>query len=81
MAEEFVRKSSVLSILRWRGSAPGQLDESSGMIAAINDIPAEDVVPVVRCKDCKYYDGRPCGVVNYYNSEDDFCSLGELKDG
>jgi hypothetical protein len=28
------------------------------------NVPAADVVPVVRCKDCKYYkDGRRCEVV------------------
>ena len=36
-------------------------------------------VRVVRCKDCKYYDGRPCGKVDWYNSADDYCSKGERK--
>ena len=34
---------------------------------------------IVRCKDCKHYDGRPCGKVDWYNSADDYCSKGERK--
>ena len=52
-------------------------------------IPAADVAPVVRCKDCKYWhketlfcDYMPYGEarerVNWY--DDDFCSYGERKD-
>ena len=33
----------------------------------------------IRCKDCKHYDGRPCGKVDWYNSADDYCSRGERK--
>lgn len=32
-----------------------------------------------RCKDCKRYDGRPCGLVNWYNTDDDYCSKYEGK--
>lgn len=42
-----------------------------------------DVVPVVRCKDCKYFDGEP-GQPNIQCSqmhEDDFCSYGVRKGG
>lgn len=35
------------------------------------------VQPVIRCKDCKFYDGRPCGIVDYYNTANDFCSRAE----
>lgn len=41
---------------------------------------AEAVGELVRCKDCKHYDGRPCGKVDWYNSADDFCSRGERKE-
>ena len=40
-----------------------------------------DVVEVVRCKDCVNYDGRPCGLVGWWNTENDYCSRGEQKDG
>lgn len=54
----------------------------------INDMPAADVVEVVRCKDCKHCDpdNRHCdhymGTVLPVSREDnDFCSYGERKDG
>ena len=55
---------------------------------------ANDVVPVVRCKDCKHYVQMPVSVVDYrcsifcgcydkpYPTEaDDFCSYGERREG
>ena len=63
----------------------------------IDDIPAADVAPVVRCKDCKHYRNHPNGLC-YLHTEpkenarghsgnavcvepDDFCSYGERKNG
>lgn len=58
--------------------------------------PTVDAVPVVRCKDCKYYRegeifkdikfcfrlrGNKGKPVGYNFSEDDFCSRGERRDG
>lgn len=57
--------------------------------------PTVDAVPVVRCKDCKYYrygkhftDIKFCQRLPYYAAEgglntadDDFCSCGERKEG
>ena len=31
---------------------------------------------IIRCKDCQYYDGRPCGIVN---TADDYCSRAERR--
>ena len=39
----------------------------------------DEVGELVRCKDCKRYDGRQCGVVDFYNTENDFCSRAELR--
>ena len=46
----------------------------------IDVAPTIDAVEVVRCKDCKMYDERPCGIVDYYNTANDFCSRGRRKD-
>lgn len=63
----------------------------------INDerlTPTADVVPVVRCKDCKYYVDQyctrdikcrtnmfyMCATNMFYMCADDFCSYGERKD-
>ncbi len=54
---------------------------------AIKAAPAADVVPVVRCKDCKYRTGERSGLVrcrafNYMPMRvDNFCSYGERMDG
>ena len=53
----------------------------------IGKLPAADVVPVVRCKDCKYCTGERSGLVrcrafNYMPMcVDNFCSYGERMDG
>ena len=56
----------------------------------IESVPAADVVPVVRCKDCKYAYinsfSAASGVALCSSSakvmqQDDFCSYGERKDG
>lgn len=44
----------------------------------IEIIPAADVVPVVRCKDCKFWDFGDCYRLELSRS-DDFCSYGERK--
>ena len=41
--------------------------------------PAVDAVPVVRCKDCKYFETWLCQ--NEDNSDNWFCADGERKDG
>lgn len=60
----------------------------------LRDVPAADVVPVVRCKDCKWFVDNNGGewygckmfqVVRITPEDapkpDDFCSYGERKDG
>lgn len=53
------------------------------------DAPAADVVEVVRCIDCVYWDGRGwdgrCeapqnGLIRDYTNYDDYCSYGERKE-
>lgn len=43
------------------------------------DMPAADVAPVVRCKDCRKFKTYACRMVA--SGYDDFCSYGERKDG
>ena len=62
----------------------------------INRQPPADVVPVVRCKDCKHWEKRDfqagndaehleyggwCPYVRGVRYESDFCSCGERKEG
>ncbi len=38
----------------------------------------QDAEPeIIRCQNCKYYDGRPCGNVDWYNTDSDYCSRAE----
>ena len=78
---EYIRKSTTPSGAEWT-------------VSKIKDMPAADVVEVVRCKDCKYcekaeekYEGyrfEPtdivCTVNNVYTYSNRFCSYGERKD-
>lgn len=70
---------------------------SDGVRTIIAGMPAADVAPVVRCKDCKYYrvgamlaPNKFCfrlkhpvedRPIGYNFAPDDFCSHGERKDG
>lgn len=55
---------------------------------AIKTVPAADVRPVVLCRDCKRYGGRPwennetgiCARTDCGVREDDFCSYGEKQE-
>lgn len=71
----------------------GQVQLLRRIMNHIGKIPAADVVPVVRCKDCKHY-YRPLNWPEDYTKgeceidlldrrvhPDDYCSYGERKDG
>lgn len=47
----------------------------------IKHLPAADVVPVVRCDDCKYYGSRRwCELHSSIFDDNAFCSYGERKE-
>lgn len=52
---------------------------------AVDNAPTVDAVPVVRCKDCKWFGLAGCAIQIVDDtdkpSEDDFCSFGERKGG
>ena len=57
------------------------------LVDTFSDIPAADVVPVVRCKDCRLR-GREecamfyrceCGEQHTWETDNDFCSWGEKE--
>ena len=61
--------------------------DTLGVLAAADRIPAADVRPVVLCRDCKRYGGRPwennesgiCARTDVGVGEFDFCSYGEKR--
>ena len=84
MADEYIRRSDALKGVElfqcgWAEIEAVQTDY-------IERLPAADVAPVVRCKDCKYgdYDSKPDGAMvclrtkdGFWRKETDFCSYGE----
>lgn len=85
MAEYIDRAAAVKSVLRMR--RPENSVAQNRMLSIIQmdmlKLPAADVAPVVRCKDCKHYDiGGSCIICGFQSRRpDDFCSCGERKDG
>ena len=97
MAEYIERAAAVKSVLRMR--RPENSVAQNRMLSIIQmdmlKLPAADVAPVVRCKDCKHYRNYPNGLcylhtepktkARGYSGEavcvepDDFCSYGERK--
>ena len=57
------------------------------VIQDLVDAPTVDAVPVIRCKDCKYYSGFDCHMWNHRGEntrllvyEDDYCSNAVRKE-
>ena len=65
------------------------LDYNSQAIAyRLKSLPSADVVPVVRCKDCKHNNSGYCNNYDgfahfdhFFVQDDDYCSRGEMVDG
>ena len=87
MVEYIDREALLLRIDCYGTNKFGMLDED--IRAFIKAQPAADVAPVVRCKDCKYWqdnnDGYPHEECRWGHGEtpdaNDFCSYGERKEG
>lgn len=95
---EYIDKNATVGILEAMSRSTDcecikkRLEKAAKRVSAI---PAADVVPVVRCKDCKLYRNYPNGLcylhtepktnARGYSGEavcvepDDFCSYGERK--
>ena len=92
----YIPKETALKVVEKYGTTNGfALGRHTGLAiciaSEIAEIPAADVAPVVRCKDCKFSHadehGRTCEGYWFELSEyavsvkdDDFCSYGERRD-
>ena len=56
-------------------------EDIQDVIYRLRDFPTTDVVEVVRCKDCKHYNGDSavCKCMNRAMKGDGFCSYGERR--
>ena len=61
----------------------GEFWDEAVLASDIENAPAIDAVKVIRCKDCKHYDGKWFCKISGVPSKKpcDFCSYGERKDG
>ena len=91
---EYIKREAAIAYIREQSEecqkAFEELGGESGIYAdAYNDlaedfyrIPAADVVPVVRCRDCAHLYGSMCAACGLLlRKPDEFCSRGERKDG
>lgn len=65
-------------------TASGAFDDFATKIvpSLLNSIPAADVAPVVRCKECAHLFYTMCAAFGFLpRKPNDFCSYGERKDG
>lgn len=90
MTQEVAIKSAwmILEGLGFSREINGDLEKT--VAAVFESAPAADVVEVVRCYECKYWEHRPdrqYDLCAYYigakfsRTPEDFCSRGERKDG
>lgn len=90
MADEYIRRNDFIQYLEKckKGAAVTNLVWAAIMAIErdVRDMPAADVVEVVRCRDCKYgdYDSKPDGAMvclrtkdGFWRKETDFCSYVE----
>lgn len=94
MAEYIQRATAIAKLTALEVTKPSAtMADAKRMLA---DMPAADVVPVVRCRDCKYYrvstmlaPNKFCfrlkhpvedRPIGYNFAPDDFCSYGERKE-
>ena len=85
MTEYIKREDAIDAVLDVYYNTPDIDLSGKRLEAAILNIPAADVAPIVRCKDC-HWRGREecamfyrceCGEQHTWEADDDFCSYGE----
>ena len=95
MMADYIRREDAVKIAEKYGLANGSvLGRHTGLAdciaSEISSLPAADVAPVVRCKDCRHWK-RNCGITDSPNGHCfehdidtngcDFCSYGEPRKG
>ena len=85
---EYIEREALLKDVAKIGGFPWSEWETAGVFNVITKQPIADVVPVVRCKDCKYWQdnngGYPHEECRWGKDEtpdpDDYCSYGEREE-
>lgn len=86
----FIDADRALEIVYERGIAhPNAYHLTNYAMAILQEAPTVDVVPVVRCRNCKYgdWDSKPDDAMvcmrtkdGFWRSGNDFCSYGKRKE-
>lgn len=80
---------SVIQRLNTPAKSPAQKEMLRNALVRIRAIPTADVVPVVRCKDCKWWSNNvPCGsdfagyckLANWMIGANGYCLYGERRE-
>ena len=93
MADEYIRKQDAIAVaesyqverigFHLNDYEYGRNQVADSIASDLEDIELADVVPVVRCRDCKHwksYWGRCYKHDEYGMASDDFCSYGEKRE-
>lgn len=87
------RKTAIKAIEELQDCYNGFSDsyDKACIIGVLEELPPADAAPVVRCKDCRYWDAFPsssiapefhkCKGLGVHTVADFFCSKGERADG
>ena len=63
-----------------KGTPKPKTIDIADVIKRIEEFPTEDVIEVVRCKDCKFYGNGDCSVQSVRSMyPNDYCSYGERR--
>ena len=63
-----------------KGAPRPKTIDIADVIKRIENFPTEDVIEVVRCKDCKFYGNGDCSVQSVRSMyPNDYCSYGERR--
>ena len=80
--DEYIKREAVIEAIM---SEPPDAHYPQWYVDKIKSIPAADVAPVVRCKDCRWRSSEECamfyccecGEQHTWETDNDFCSYGE----
>ena len=68
-------REEAIKILSCRDNRGLPITWQDGFVDAVDTaIEALEEPEIIHCKYCEHYDGRPCGIVDWYNTDSDFCS-------
>ena len=79
MADEYIRRQDAVDLINKISNL--DLKAKGGICLSLANLEKADVVPVVRCDDCRYYGSRRwCELHSSVFDDNAFCSYGERRE-